>query len=110
MNETPLTQNLYSQTPADFLEGFTRVNRVRSTRMMSEVQRRAHAVHEARVASAAEFMADLMAGHIRSYYLQHPQGQLFLFPVGQDTLIVVGRTNLNLGAVFIALAALEEEL
>ena len=47
-------------------------------------------------------------GPIRSYYLRHPQGQLFLFPVGQDTLIVVGRTNLNLGAVFIALAALEE--
>lgn len=49
-------------------------------------------------------------GPIRSYYLQHTQGQLFLFPVGQDTLIVVGRTNLNLGAVFTALAALEEEL
>jgi hypothetical protein len=49
-------------------------------------------------------------GAIRSYYLQHSRGQLFLFPVGQDTLIVVGRTNLNLGAVFTALAALEEEL
>jgi hypothetical protein len=49
-------------------------------------------------------------GPIRSYYLQHSRGQMFLFPVGQDTLIVVGRTNLNLGAVFTALAALEEEL
>lgn len=49
-------------------------------------------------------------GTIRSYYLNHDEGQMFLFPVGRDTIVVVGRTNLNLGAVFTALAALEEEL
>ncbi len=70
MNDTQLNQHHFSQSPADFLEGFTRINRVRSMRMMHEAQRRAHAIHEARVASAAEFMADLLAGNIRSYYLQ----------------------------------------
>ena len=70
MIDTQLTKDHYSQSPADFLNGFTRVNRIRSTRMMSEAQRRAHALHEARVASAAEFMSDLLNGHIRSYYLQ----------------------------------------
>lgn len=49
-------------------------------------------------------------GSIRSYYLRHDRGQMFLFPVGRDTIIIVGQTDLNLGAVFTALAALEEEL
>jgi hypothetical protein len=49
-------------------------------------------------------------GAVRSYYLRLDTGQLFLFPFGPDTIVVVGRSNLNLGAVFTALAALEEEL
>ena len=49
-------------------------------------------------------------GHIRSYYLLHPQGQLFLFPLAGGIVAIVGNKQLNLGAVFTALAALEEEL
>lgn len=60
----------YSQAPSDFLEGFTAVSRMGQTRMLSEAQRAAQSRHQARVASAAEFMADLMKGRIRAYYLQ----------------------------------------
>jgi hypothetical protein len=51
-------------------------------------------------------------GVLRSLHLGHSQGQLFLFPVGPDLLVVFGNVDLNLGAVtneFTALA-LEEEL
>lgn len=67
---TKLNNDHYSQTPADFLNGFSRVNRTRTTRMMSEAQQRASMIHESRVASAAEFLSDLLNGSVRSYYLQ----------------------------------------
>lgn len=50
------------------------------------------------------------SGRLRSYYLGHTNGQLFLFPLGLDVLAVVGGPDLNLGAVFAALTALKEEL
>jgi len=70
MSKNNLNSDHYSQSPADFTKGFARVGRVRPTRMMSEAQQRAIAVHESRVASASEFLADLLKGDIRSYYLQ----------------------------------------
>ncbi|HEX7022256.1 MAG TPA: hypothetical protein VF171_05315, partial [Trueperaceae bacterium] len=48
-------------------------------------------------------------GNLRSYYLAHSRGQLFLFPVGTHTLIIVGSPDLNIGAVFTALTGLKEE-
>jgi hypothetical protein len=53
-----------------FLDGFTRVNRARESRIMSPQQRQAVAVREARVAAAADFMADLMSGATPAYWLR----------------------------------------
>lgn len=50
------------------------------------------------------------SGQLRSFYLGHTNGQLFLFPFGRDVLAVVGGPDLNLGGVFAALVALKEEL
>lgn len=50
------------------------------------------------------------SGRLRSYYLAHPRGQLFLFPIAQTTLVVVGSAELNVGAVFNTITTLKEEL
>lgn len=65
MNEKP-----YAQVDNNFLEGFSRVRRGRQTRLMNESQRQAQALHESRVASAAEFVSDLLTGSIRGYLLR----------------------------------------
>lgn len=49
------------------------------------------------------------SGELNSYYLAHTKGQLFLFTFGRDTLILVGRSELNVGTVFATAAALKEE-
>ena len=51
-------------------------------------------------------------GDLRSLHLGHSLGQLFLFPIGPDLLIVYGGSDLNLGSVTTAFTALalEEEL
>jgi hypothetical protein len=59
----------FTQVPADFVSGFNRVRRLRQTRLLSESQRRAHAERQHRVAAAAEFVTDLIAGDIPAYYL-----------------------------------------
>jgi hypothetical protein len=56
-------------TVAGFLDGFTRVPR-RSGRRLTEAQQAAAARHEARVAAAAEFMADLLNGRARAHWLR----------------------------------------
>lgn len=55
--------------PADFLDGFRRVPRAPQGRM-SEAQAARVAAREARVAAAAEFIADLISGRARAYYLR----------------------------------------
>lgn len=47
---------------------------------------------------------------VRSYYLSHTQGQLFLLPFEDDTVILIGTLELNLGTVFTTLSKLKEEL
>jgi hypothetical protein len=47
---------------------------------------------------------------VRSYYLSHTQGQLFLLPFEDDTVILIGSPELNLGTVFTTLSKLKEEL
>lgn len=49
------------------------------------------------------------SGPLRTYYLAHTQGQLFLLPFGEDTLALVGAPELNVGAVFNTLTRLKEE-
>ena len=49
------------------------------------------------------------SGPLRTFYLAHTQGQLFLLPFGNDTLTLVGTPELNVGAVFSTLNALKEE-
>ena len=49
------------------------------------------------------------SGPLRTFYLAHTQGQLFLLPFGNDTLTLVGTPELNVGAVFNTLNALKEE-
>lgn len=48
--------------------------------------------------------------HIHSFYLSHQKGQLFLFPLADHTLIVVGNNEVNVGEVFTTLSTLEEHL
>ncbi len=47
-------------------------------------------------------------GPLRSLVLEHEAGLLFIFPLGRDTIAVLTRANVNMGAVFAARAALEE--
>ena len=47
---------------------------------------------------------------IHSFYLSHQKGQLFLFPLADHTLIVVGNSEVNVGEVFSTLSILEESL
>ena len=50
------------------------------------------------------------SGDIRSYYLAHSRSQLFLFPLGDYALTVIGTHDLNLGEVFSTLSMLEEDV
>lgn len=61
-NYTPVSNN--------FLDGFTRVSRVRERRAMTPQQQRMAAVRESRVAVAAEFLSDLLTGNVPAYWLQ----------------------------------------
>ena len=47
-------------------------------------------------------------GPLRSLVLEHADGLLFIFPLGRDSVAVLARTDVNMGAVFAARAALEE--
>lgn len=72
MNDTQLTKNHYAQSPVDFVEGFSRVQRFSEAhvRRMSESQRRAHALRESRIASAAQLIADVVNGIERAYFVK----------------------------------------
>lgn len=48
------------------------------------------------------------SGQLRSYYLAYGEGQLFIFPLGTFTLIVIGTVDVNLGSVFATLTKLKE--
>ncbi|CAN5835655.1 hypothetical protein BH24DEI2_BH24DEI2_03450 [soil metagenome] len=50
------------------------------------------------------------SGELRTFYVAHAQGQLFLFPLGATTLMLIGSSELNLGLVFATLQKLKEEL
>ena len=50
------------------------------------------------------------SGDLRTFYVAHSQGQLFLFPFGAVTLMLIGSSELNLGLVFATLQKLKEEL
>lgn len=50
------------------------------------------------------------SGELRSYYLAHDRGQLFIFPLGPNTLMVIGQPELSLGVVLSTLAALKEDV
>lgn len=40
------------------------------------------------------------SGQLRSYYLSHSSGQIFLLPLGQDIVVVAGTPELNVGEIF----------
>lgn len=63
------TEN-YNSVSNDFLDGFTRVERVRERRAMTNQQRQMAQIRESRVAVAAEFMSDLLNGQVPAYWLQ----------------------------------------
>lgn len=48
------------------------------------------------------------SGELRSYYLAYPEGQLFIFPYGDITLIVIGGGEVNVGSVFATWTKLKE--
>ncbi len=47
---------------------------------------------------------------IHSFYLSHQKGQLFLFPLADHTLIIVGNSDVNIGEVFSTMSTLEESI
>jgi hypothetical protein len=65
-----------------------------------------------RAAIIVPVAAKLLArrGSWRSYTLTHDRGQCFIIPVGRDFIVLVGRSEFNLGAVLTVLATLEEDL
>lgn len=64
------TQQSYQPVQADFLAGFSRVPRHGPGPLASHAQREAHRLREARVAVAAEFLADVLQGRLRAYFLR----------------------------------------
>jgi hypothetical protein len=50
------------------------------------------------------------SGELRSYYLAHSQGQLFLFRFGRDTVIMLGSSDINVGTVFATLSSVKDSL
>jgi hypothetical protein len=60
----------YNKVSGSFLEGFSRVSRVRESRLMTPQQRQMAQLREARVAAAAEFLGDLLSGSIPAYWLR----------------------------------------
>lgn len=65
-----MNQHTYSEVGPGFLDGFQRVARPSQSRLLSESQRQAQARHAARVASAAEFLSDLLTGRVPAHYLR----------------------------------------
>lgn len=47
-------------------------------------------------------------GNLRAFALERSSGVLFVFPVGSDSIVVVTKPDVNIGAVLTARAALEE--
>lgn len=64
-----MTEHAYQPIGTGFLDGFRRVPR-RPGGRLNEAQRARAERHESRVAAAAEFMADLLSGATRAYYLR----------------------------------------
>ncbi len=50
------------------------------------------------------------SGELRTFYVAHSRGQLFLFPFGEVALMLIGSSELNLGLVFATLHKFKEEL
>ena len=65
-----MSNEQYQPVQNGFLDGFSRIRRGRNSRMLTEAQRQNLALHESRVASAAEFVSDLLSGAVRGYYLR----------------------------------------
>lgn len=60
----------YTPAGSGFLDGFSRVPRGAPGRLATPTQRQLFEQRQARVAAAAEFVADLLSGQLRSYYLR----------------------------------------
>lgn len=70
-----MSEHEYQSVGPGFLDGFARVPRRDPHRRLNEAQQQRVERHEARVAAAAEFMADLLHGRAPAYYLRevlHP--------------------------------------
>lgn len=89
------------------LETVRQVVIVRGTRVALE---RGEAVDARRLPTLVRSTRLLLArgGNLRVLSLEHPQGVLFVFPMGADAIVVVTRPNVNIGAVLAARAAFEE--
>lgn len=73
---------------------------------------RGHGLDAERAARLVPVAAQVMARHgaWRTFSLVHDRGQMFILPIGKDHLVLVGRSEFNLGAVLTALETLEEAL
>lgn len=89
------------------LETVRQVVIVRGNRVALE---RGEAVDARRLPTLVRSTRLLLArgGNLRVLSLEHPQGVLFVFPMGADAIVVVTRPNVNIGAVLAARAAFEE--
>lgn len=86
------------------------VRQVVALRAASAPQVRGEGLDADALAPVAQSAVRLLGryGPLRSLVLEHHGGLLFVFPLGRDAIAVLARTDVNMGAVFAARAALEE--
>jgi len=90
------------------IEGVTQVIGLRDRNAPPQV--RGDGIDPDALAPLARSAVRLLSRHgpVRSLVLEHDAGLLFVFPLGRDTVAVLASTDVNMGAVFAARAALEE--
>ncbi|HET9028044.1 MAG TPA: hypothetical protein VFN07_11000 [Trueperaceae bacterium] len=86
------------------------VRQVIVVRRQEVVLERGHGIEAARLPGLVLSSRHLLArsGDLRAFSVERAGGVLFLFPFGEDSVVVVTNANVNIGAVLNARAALEE--
>lgn len=86
------------------------VRQVIVVRRQEVVLERGHGIEVARLPGLVLSSRHLLArsGDLRAFSVERAGGVLFLFPFGEDSVVVVTNANVNIGAVLNARAALEE--
>ena len=104
------------QQLSDFLMGFAKVENIKIVAIVQTngviKQSRGSGFDLAAISRIGSMGLKLLSRgrRIHSFYLSNQKGQLFLFPLADHTLIVVGNSEVNVGEVFSTLSTLEESI